>query len=39
MVMYPAKRWFDGGSPEAHVRDALHLAVRIALLVASVGCA
>ncbi len=39
MVMRPAKQWFDGDTVEAHARDALHLAVRLALLVTSVGCA
>lgn len=36
--MRPAKTWFDGDTLEAHGRDALHLAVRFALLFASVGC-
>ncbi len=32
------KRWFDGHSPQAHVRDGLHLLARLTLLAASTGC-
>jgi len=33
-----SKRWFDGSTMTEHLRDALHLVLRVALIGASMGC-
>ena len=32
------KRWFDGRSPQEHIRDGLQLLARVVLLTVSAGC-
>lgn len=32
------KRWFDGHTPQEHIRDAAHLLVRTVMLVTSMAC-
>lgn len=32
------KRWFDGHTPQDHIRDAAHLLTRVVMLVASMAC-
>ncbi len=32
------KRWFDGHTPQNHIRDAAHLLARVVMLVASMAC-
>jgi hypothetical protein len=32
------KRWFDGRSPQEHIRDGLQLLVRVVLLTVSAVC-
>ena len=32
------KRWFDGHTPQDHIRDAAHLLVRVLMLVTSMVC-
>lgn len=33
-----SKRWFDGHTPQDHIRDGLQLLVRVVLLTLSAGC-
>ena len=33
-----SKRWFDGHTPQDHIRDAAHLLARVIMLVASMAC-
>lgn len=32
------KRWFDGYTPQDHIRDAAHLLARLIMLLTSAGC-
>mgnify|MGYP003596825655 FL=1 len=32
------KHWFDGHTPQDHIRDAAHLLARVVMLVASMAC-
>ena len=32
------QRWFDGHSPQEHMRDALQVLLRVLLLCTSLGC-
>lgn len=32
------KRWFDGHSPQEHIRDGLQLLARVVMLVVSMAC-
>ena len=32
------KRWFDGHTPQDHIRDAAHLLARVFMLLASMTC-
>ena len=32
------KRWFDGHTPQEHLRDATHLLARVVMLMASMAC-
>ena len=32
------KRWFDGHTPQDHIRDAAHLLARVIMLATSMAC-
>ena len=33
-----SKRWFDGHTPQDHIRDAAHLLARVVMLATSMAC-